>query len=200
RADIYSLGALLHQLISGDDPSESPFHFAHLYAVEAVDNPILATLDELLLQMVEKDERNRPASVTIVKRRLQQIRYQAMPPRVVAPPVKPRKVTVSRRVFVGTLATMLVVGTLARTIPLALTNQGVSIADIGSAPAYPEEYDTALSIFQKHQAPVSAVAWSPVADMIASGDANGNVYVWKPSGETVLSWPVTATAQNDVLP
>ncbi len=197
RADIYSLGAVLHQLISGDDPSESPFHFAHLHAGS---NPILATLDELLLQMVEKDERNRPASVTIVKRRLQQIRFQATPPRVMAPPIKARKIDVSRRVFVGTLATMLVAGTLVRTIPLAFTGEDVSIhdnvsLDVPSASGGPSDIqgaqlNTALYTYQNHKGSVTTVAWSPAGDVVASGDAIGNVYVWKPfTGETMLSLP-----------
>ena len=191
RADIYSLGAVLHQLISGDDPSETPFHFAHLLSV---DSPVLATLDELLLQMVERDERNRPASITVVKRQLQQMRFEVLPAPDVAPPVKTRKKNVSRRVFVGTLATVLVAGALVRTVSPAIINQV-----IGSPHA---EHDPALYTYRNHRGNVSAVAWSPEGDMIASGDSNGNVYVWKPSGETVLSWPprpVSATQQNGIL-
>lgn len=190
RADIYSLGAVLHQLISGDDPSETPFHFAHLLTV---DDPVLATLDELLLQMVERDERNRPASITIVKRRLQQIQFSALPPKVVTPSVRSHKVNVSRRVFVGTLATMLVAGTLVRTIPLTFTQQDVSIPDIVSDPAGPfgiqgTPLATAIYTYRNHKGAVTTVAWSPAGDVVASGDATGNVYIWKPStGETLES-------------
>lgn len=188
RADIYSLGALLHQLISGDDPSETPFHFAHLLTV---DNPVLATLDELLLQMVERDEHNRPASITIVKRRLQQIQFQVMPPRAVAPPIKTRKVNVSRRVFVGTLATMVVAGTLVRTIPLAFMNHDTPMPDVGSAHPGPPKMqgtqpDTPFYTYQNHTGPVTTVAWSPAGDVVASGDAIGNVSIWKPSTGTTL--------------
>lgn len=206
RADIYSLGAVLHQLISGDDPSETPFHFASLLTV---DGPMLAMFNELLLQMVEKDERNRPASITIVKRSLQQIQFQAMPPRVVAPPIKTRKVNVSRRVFVGTLATVLVAGTLVGTIPLAFTNQFVSISpDVPSAPGGPSDIqgtplDTAIYTYRNHKGSVTTVAWSPAGDVVASGDEYGNVSIWKPStGETLVSLSLhqpTGAQHHDLL-
>ena len=67
RSDIYSLGATLHQLLSGIDPSERPFFFAPLQP------PVPAPLQTLIAQMVKMDERNRPASMAEVKERLQQI-------------------------------------------------------------------------------------------------------------------------------
>ena len=73
RADIYSLGATLHHLFTGDDPSLTPFRFAPFQL-----NGQLATagLDTLIMQMVEVDERKRPASMAMVRQELQRIAAQ----------------------------------------------------------------------------------------------------------------------------
>src|SRR5947209_7399194 len=59
RSDIYSLGALIHCLLTGDDPSERPFFFRP--ASQA--NPVVpAGLEALLQRMLEMDAERRPAS------------------------------------------------------------------------------------------------------------------------------------------
>lgn len=67
RSDIYSLGATLHHLLSGIDPSERPFFFAPLQP------PVPAPLQTFIAQMVQMDEKDRPARMAEVKERLQQI-------------------------------------------------------------------------------------------------------------------------------
>jgi serine/threonine protein kinase len=70
RADIYSLGVMLHQLLTGDDPSQTPFRFAPL---QFQDQPALAGLETLIMQMVEMDVDKRPESIAVVKEELQRI-------------------------------------------------------------------------------------------------------------------------------
>ncbi|GCE30386.1 hypothetical protein KDA_58700 [Dictyobacter alpinus] len=70
RADIYSLGALLHQFLSGIDPSLNPFSFAplRLYGQDG-----LAELETLILTMVELDASKRPTTIDVVSTQLQEI-------------------------------------------------------------------------------------------------------------------------------
>ncbi|GHO74184.1 hypothetical protein KSD_19550 [Ktedonobacter sp. SOSP1-85] len=73
QTDVYSLGATLHHLISGTDPSLTPFIFARL------DVPEHLGLNELLLAMVDTDIRKRPANMTAVKQGLQRIARECPP-------------------------------------------------------------------------------------------------------------------------
>ncbi len=68
-ADIYSLGALLHSMLTGSDPSITPFCFdpLHLHGIQA------AELEALLEHMVEINVSKRPVSAAIVREQLQQL-------------------------------------------------------------------------------------------------------------------------------
>ena len=68
RADIYSLGATLHQFLSGHNPTLNPFRFVPLLRLN---QPVPAELEALIMQMVDLDQNNRPASVAIVQQELQ---------------------------------------------------------------------------------------------------------------------------------
>ncbi|HEY3992345.1 MAG TPA: tetratricopeptide repeat protein [Ktedonobacteraceae bacterium] len=68
RSDIYSLGAILHQLLSGHDPADTPFRFPTLSTLVPT---VPAHLAELVSQMLDIDEEKRPASVLQVKQELQ---------------------------------------------------------------------------------------------------------------------------------
>ena len=72
QADIYSLGALLYCLISGDDPSEHPFQFPPL-RLPNVDG--LRELEGLISRMVALEPARRPADVRAVRAELQHIQY-----------------------------------------------------------------------------------------------------------------------------
>jgi WD40 repeat protein len=73
RADIYSLGALLHQMLSGDDPSETPFQFA---PIRAYGEAGFSELRDLITQMVNLDASQRPANVKIIRQHIEEITRQ----------------------------------------------------------------------------------------------------------------------------
>jgi WD40 repeat protein len=64
RADIYSLGATLHRMLTGNDPSDTPFSFTPMHL------PAPA-LEQLVMRMVSMDADRRPANVASIKQVLQ---------------------------------------------------------------------------------------------------------------------------------
>jgi len=75
QSDIYNLGALLHQMLSGNDPADTPFHFVPL-PTQA--QPALTELATLLMSMLEMEAYKRPASMEAVKYSLERIRHQVL--------------------------------------------------------------------------------------------------------------------------
>jgi serine/threonine protein kinase len=67
QSDIYSLGATLHHLLSGNDPADHPFTFQPLNLAQP------AGLELLILQMVERDPQKRPAAIGVVQQQLHQM-------------------------------------------------------------------------------------------------------------------------------
>ncbi len=74
-ADIYALGATLHQLLSGNDPANTPFQFA---ALQLGNQPGFSELETLIMQMLEMSRDKRPASIVAVKQMLQSISMQRL--------------------------------------------------------------------------------------------------------------------------
>jgi F-box protein 11 len=85
-SDIYSLGATLHEMLTGYDPCSSPFQFPPLNLTSL---PGGDELNTLVLQMVEIKQDKRPASALEVKQRLQKIAQR------LAPPVQPQTLSVA---------------------------------------------------------------------------------------------------------
>src|SRR6266568_1046303 len=82
RADIYSLGAVLHQLLTARDPSEAPFRFLPLRpkSLQSHSDPgsltmsmvevLVSKLERLIASMLEMDVNKRPSDVAYVQQEL----------------------------------------------------------------------------------------------------------------------------------
>src|SRR6266704_1991429 len=76
KTDIYGLGATLHELLTGDDPSLTLFNFKPVPAGKRGKLPIASQLYALLKQMIEMNMSKRPASMALVKQVLQKILFR----------------------------------------------------------------------------------------------------------------------------
>ena len=151
RADIYSLGATLHHLLTGDDPAQTPFRFAPLQ-LRSQTTPV--GLDTLIMQMLEIDERRRPASIASVKHDLQGFAAQMIARKIALPQAG---------------------------VPFLYTAPAISHKTfIQSSPplAGPVSLGITLYTYRSHTDAVRGLAWSPDSQRIASASNDHTVHIW----------------------
>jgi len=196
RADMYSLGATLHQLLSGHSPTLNPFRFAPLLFL---DQAVPTELEALIMQMVDLDENNRPASVAIVQQELQRFSARNTSTHINTVPLAIHtEMTPSRETRrLPPIGTTLVTyyGHGARVLGLCWSPDGKYIASASadktvqvweaetgnSLIRYPgREVFTNRTFFtyEGHRDDVRAGAWSPDGTRLASGGHDAMVRVW----------------------
>jgi len=154
-ADIYSLGVMLHQMITGEDPTLKPFFFAPLY----MRGP--ARLQSLLNQMLDMDASKRPEDIALVKQKLQSIAQQDLswynnvsqtPAQIVQP-----------------------------TSPVLSVHSIQTLHVVPTPPVQRSPIGEVMTTYTQHSDWIAALAWSPDEKYIASASYDKTVQVWEPS-------------------
>lgn len=189
RSDIYSLGATLHQLLSGSDPSQTPFRFAPL---PLTNQPRAAELAMLITQMVELDESRRPGNVNIIKQELRRITAQQT-----SEPANSLQSTGSTlqlmSIPIGAtlqIYRMHAADQSARILAVAYSPDGTYLAASGcdrKVHVWNANDANEIITYQGHTEWIDTVAWSPDGRYIASAGADMTVRVWEALSGKIIS-------------
>jgi serine/threonine protein kinase len=202
RADIYSLGAILHQMLSGDDPSISPFRFAPLFGQDP-------SLQQLIALMLEMDEDKRPLNIAVVRQSLQYISEHAAKGASAVLPVLPAPMVLKSGQILpalpGTLHMSALPGSASPLAPVLIREHHYGVV---RAVAWSQKSMYAASAtdaivrvwnahtgqnlcsYREHLGVITHMAWSATSTHIASVSEENKVRIWDAfTGQTISVYP-----------
>ena len=176
-SDIYSLGATLHQLLSGDDPANTPFQFQPL---GYNNNSALQELEMLIMRMVEVAPSNRPDSIKHVQQQLQDIKDK-----IQGSAFLPQSGTQGTQAYAYIEHTDCVGS-------IAWEPSGMHIAsasDDATIHLWNARDGSPYFQYTRHNSVIRSIAWSPDRSKIASAGMDHIVQIWDAStGDHILSY------------
>ncbi len=188
-ADIYSLGSMLHQMITGEDPSLKPFFFMPVSTGPAA-------LQNLLTQMLDMDANRRPASAALVKQELQDIAQQDSlsstnrPQPNQASPITVKNASIGSMISIYTQHTDWI-STLAwspngKHIVSGSYDKTVQVWNPNTCTLF-HLYNGHSKLWQPGR--IHGITWSPDSTLIASASDDKTIQIWHAAtGQTIRTY------------
>jgi WD40 repeat protein/tRNA A-37 threonylcarbamoyl transferase component Bud32 len=192
QSDIYSLGVLLHQLLTGLDPTKAARAFS-FPPVRAYNPQLPPLLEILIMQMVDVIPTNRPASMLSIKQEMQQIRqWSHHTSNIQTPGGSTQAITLpsptqplqgqTRRIYRGHADTV-------HTVSWSPNGKYiVSGSRDKTAQVWNASTGEKVFTYKNHSSYVYGVTWSPDGKRVASSSFR-NVHIWDAtSGNNFLQY------------